>query len=278
MALPFRLSLLCRRSGTLNLKPSWPKSVSHKATPTPSVLHRVVNTVRNDPFIKLSLSLCVLVGGGTLIMELYKKWKKNVAPRVLMLPSGFAHHSINRQSLVSHLQKELQNLQSRCKGVPPLLYISGPPGCGKTELVRQFCNDTNVPKKWLGLKSVPPIVLCVDAATPALLQSSLAEAANSFGVHPASSMEEVFSEILTKLSASQLPWFLIVDNLTRDTAALFEALVNKLKSTNSQQQGAVLITTQYPPERGSHCSICEISRYAVGEFLKGNVAVLGISH
>lgn len=272
MALPFRLSLLCRRSGKLNLNPSWPKRVSHNATPTPSILHRVVNTVRNDPFIKLSLSLCVLVGGGTLIIELYNKWKKTIAPKVLMLPSEFAHHSINRQSLVSHLRKELQNLRSRCESVPPLLYISGPPGCGKTELVRQFCKDTSVSKKWLGLKSLPPMVLCVDATSPVLLQSSLAEAASCLGVHPASNIEELFSGVLTKLSASQLPWFLIVDNLTRDTASLFEALVNKLKNSSYHQQGAMLITTQCPPERGTHWSIFEMSRYDIGRIWEGRPA------
>jgi ATP/maltotriose-dependent transcriptional regulator MalT len=221
------------------------------------MLQRTFSTIRNDPFIKLSLSLCVLVGSGTLVMELYKKWKKNAAPKVMMLPSGFAHYSVDQYSQVSRLQKKLQYLASSRKGALPLLYITGSPGSGKTELVRQFCNNSSVFKKWLGLKSVTPVVLCIDASSPELLQMSLLEAAEQFNVNPASNLEDLFSALLTELSSNKRPWFLVVDNLTRNTAALFEALLNT--SNTNCHQGAVLVTTQLSPSENQ--ATYEISRY-----------------
>ena len=261
MALVFGLSripLLCGVSRRFNMKSVGHRSVSH--TTTPPVLQRIVNMVRNDPFVKVSLSLCVIVGGGTLVMELYKKWKKNAPPKVLLFPSGFAHYSVSRQSMVSHIQKELQQLRSKCNLFSPLLYVTGPPGCGKTEVVRQFCNNATVAKKWFGLKSVTPIVLCLDAGSPTLLQASLAEAASGLGIQPASNLENLFSMVLTGLSSKQSPWFLIVDNLTKDSSSLFESLVNKLTKMDGNNQGAILITSRLPPQGLVH-SVCEVSRY-----------------
>lgn len=269
MALPYGLSLLCRRSGRCTLKqlqPCWRNGASRR-TFTHSMFQKVVKTVQNDPFIKLSLSLCVLVGGGTLVMELYKKWKKSAVPKVLMLPGQFTHHSVNRQSLISHLHKELKNLKSKYKGRPPLLYVTGLPGCGKTELVRQFSSDIAVScKKWLGLKTISPIVLCLDATSPLLLRLSLAEAASQVGVNSASTTEtteDMFSALLTKVSADRLPWLLVVDNLTKDTVAPFEALLSKFETGVGHEQGAVLVTTQIsPPVEGVfHSVICEVPRY-----------------
>lgn len=211
---------------------------------TTGLLQRALKMIQNDPFVKLSLSLCVLIVGGTLVMELYNKLKKNTAPTVFMLPFGFAHHSVKRESLLLQLHARLQKLRSQSKSQVPVLYVTGPPASGKTELIRQFCKHyVDISKKWFGYKSVSPVVMCLDAGSPQLLHLSLIEAASNLGLYQPSTTDDAFSSILLELSTRKLPWLLVVDNLTGDTKSCFQALTTKYLSKSSHGNGAILVTT-----------------------------------
>lgn len=262
----YRLFSVARRCNSMN-RTNFLQSPFKYSTTSTTNFQRGVNFVKNDPFIKISLSLCVLIAGGTFLVEVYKKIKKATPTDVQILPSAFAHHSVKRQSLVAQLHDEVLQLRAKCKDMPPLLYITGPPGSGKTELVRQFCSSyVSRSKKWMGWKYIAPRVLSVDAASPELLHTSLAEVASSLGLqHTSDKIEELFSSVICELSSSQLPWLLVVDDLTRDTSSCFESLVRKYLSGKDQchRKGALLITTQIP-EAGStlvHSSSYSMERY-----------------
>lgn len=210
---------------------------------TKSVLQRVVKSIQNDPFVKVSLSLCALIIGGSLVVELYKKVKRSTTPMVAILPPTFAHHSVKRESLLRCIHHKLQKLRSN-KEMPTVLYVTGPPGCGKTELVHQFCTYyASVSRKWFGLKAAPYTVISVDATSPQLLCFSLAEVAINLGVPQNSNIEELFSAILSKVTSSHLPWLLVVDNLTKHTNSCFQRLITNYLSRPTPH-GAVLVTTR----------------------------------
>lgn len=221
---------------------------------TGNLLQRAIKSVKNDPFIKLSLSLCALVVGGTVFMELYKKLKKNIGSTIAIYPPGFGHHSIRRESFLLVLHEQLNKLNSMHPEVPAMFYITGPRGCGKTELVRQFCKNYNV-KKWFGLKTIPPTVVSFDATSSQLLKMSIEEVAYNLGIPQKSSPDDMLSLILAKLSSDHLPWLLVVDNLTKDANSLFRTLVNRCLSKTSLSQGSVLVTTQCSDLAVDECSL-----------------------
>ena len=241
------VSLLLRKKSTLMKPPSHGRL--HFSTA--STFERVANTVKNDPFVKLSLSLCALIVGGTLVMELYNRLKKNSSPTVLMLPPRFAHYSVKRESLLTDLRNKVRKHSS--KQTPPILYVIGPPGSGKTELIWQFCEEYG-PRKWLGLKSVPAVVVCLDATSPEALQLSLSEAANRLGLQPASSTQAAFSAVLSWLASNRLPWLLVIDHLTENTQSCLKDVLTKCvpECVSSKSAGAVVITTSLPMPSSPH--------------------------
>lgn len=245
------LSLSLRRK-RLSFKLS-PSHVNNAGFSTASYFQRLASAVRNDPFVKLSASLCALIVGGTLVMELYNRLKRKNSPNVFMLPPVFGHHSIRRESLLAELHKKI--LKDMSNGLPPILYVTGSPGSGKTELIRQFSNEYGL-KKWLGLRSVPAVVVTVEATSLKTLQLSLCEATNRLGLQPSSSSESMFSAVLSRLVSNNVPWLLVLDHVTETTHSVLDTLLKKcaLECSPSRTSGAVLITTSLPiPE--SKCTL-----------------------
>ena len=228
---------------------------------TASFFHRLTSSVRNDPFVKLSVSLCALIAGGTLVMELYNRLKKKSSPSVHMLPPGFGHHSVRRESVLAELHNKI--LKDKSKELPPVVYVTGSPGSGKTEVIRQFSNEYGR-KKWLGLRSVPAVVITIEATSQKTLQLSLHEATNRLGLQPSSSSESMLLAILSQLISKDLPWLLVFDNLTETTEFFLENLLEKcsLECLPSQSSGAVLITTSIPL-RHNKCTLQVPQRFDV---------------
>lgn len=211
---------------------------------------KLVQTLKNDPFIKLSLSLCVIVLGGTLVIELHNKFKKKTSHAVCLLPPTFAHQAVKRSSLLGQLGDELQKVRDEKHSGCPVLYITGPAGCGKTQLLHQYCDQyvRSHQYKWLGLKRVSPVVLYLDAASPDILASSLTEAVKQIGLKDALSLDENVSALVSSLNLKQVPWLLVVDNLTEKTKmeppfTLLAEHVATLDS-DSNKEGSVLVASQ----------------------------------
>ena len=151
-----------------------------------------------------------------------------------------------------------------------MVYVVGPSGTGKTELVcqygRQFIEQTlNFTHRFRVAK---PAVLYLDGSSPHLLYLSLREAALSLGVGEESLQAkphegETWSEmrmlagaLREKLARNKVPWLIIVDNLTsateRDAAAIFQT--GELEW--DWGLGHVVATTQGAvPERGRECVV-----------------------
>jgi len=207
----------------------------------------MIASVRNDPFVKLSLSLCAIVIGGTLITELYKKLKKDKITPLLMLPPKIAHHSVRRMDKILEVHQKLQTLKLQVKEVPVLFYITGPPGSGKTELVSQVCNYyVNPPKKWYQFGRRYCTVLTLNATSLQHFLLSLVEVADCLGIsYKSNNIDELFPAVLSKINSSQLPWLLVVDNLTEATNSCFHSMMAKCK-LNQTAYGAIVVTTQSP--------------------------------
>ena len=213
---------------------------------------KVVQTLKNDPFIKLSLSLCVIVLGGTLAFELYNKFKKKKTCSICLLPPTFSHHSIKRTALLGQLEDKLHEVRAKNNG-RSVLYVTGPTGCGKTQLLYQYCNQfiASHQFKWFGLKRVSPVVLYLDGTSPDTLTLSLTEAAKEMGVGGVLPPEDNFSTIMSNLALKQVPWLLVVDNLTEKTkktpsfTLLAKYMLNSALGTPCK--GTVIVASQDLP-------------------------------
>ena len=261
-----------RKHQLLNKRCLFQSKVHFQDVSKPSVLEKGMRIVRNDPFIKFSLSLCAIVIGATVGMELYKKKKKTAAPSVSMLVPSCAHHTIKRDSLILQLQDKIEESRLCHKGTCPVVYVTGSEGSGKTQLVGQFSDHYAASHyKWFGLKAVLPTVLYLDIGSPELMELSLIEAAHSLGLQQVqtSGSESLFSAVISKLASTQLPWLLVMDNLTEKTEFVFHSLVGKYLD-DSCALGTILVTSRKP--RHGDSSLPVSSRYLV-TFLKNYTAV-----
>ena len=218
-------------------------SIQFQVVSNSSIFQKVVKQIQNDPFVKLSLSFCALLIGGTLIIELYSKLKKAPKSNVLLYPQRFSHHPITRKSLILQLQDKLKELHLQCKDISPVLYIIGPPGCGKTELVYQYIDHYVKELSHKRIKAVSPTVFTVNATSSQQLRLSLAEVAHCLGLKHVSADEDMFSAIISELGSTGLPWLLVVDNLTKEADSFFRSISKCLSvSTDSSTLGTVLVT------------------------------------
>lgn len=222
---------------------------------------KVVQTLKNDPFIKLSVSLCVIVLGATLVIELHNKFKKKTLPVICLLPPKFSHHAIRRTSLLGQLEDKLQEVRRKSSDCP-VVYVTGPAGCGKTQFLYQYCDQymKSHQYKWLGLKRVYPVVLYLDATSPQTLTSSLTGAVTEMGLGHVQPLEDNVSSIMSNLAQKQVPWLLVVDNLTEATMKTpsFSLLAEHMSTSadvGSTSEGTVLVASQDLPTDGESISI-----------------------
>ena len=215
---------------------------------------KIYQTLRNDPFIKLSISLCVIVLGGTLALELNNKFRKKSSRVIGLLPPTFAHHAVKRVSLLKQLEDQLQDLRRRSSGGCPVLYVSGPAGSGKTQLLRQFCDEYLRLHQytWMGLKQLSPVVLYLDATSNLTMASCLTEAVKEMGLGNPLAPENNISAIMSSLALQQVPWLLVVDNVTEETKnkACFTQLAEHISALNEAggvSDGTVLMAGQGLP-------------------------------
>ena len=226
-----------------------------------NIFQRARQYVRDNPYTKFSLTLCAIVLGLSVAIELVKKYKKKKPPSIVGSLPTVGHYTIQRSSEVGSISGKLKSLDgSNHRGVP-LVFVTGPSGVGKTEVVSQYVKlYTASCTKWFGLKSVQPIVLFINGRNKSTLDLSLRDAAVSLGLNEAEFDREeqrqqsplsVLSLIHSKLVEKNLPWLIVVDGLDKeslvsDLSSVVGSLPCPSSSTSSDWSsptGGVVITT-----------------------------------
>ena len=130
------------------------------------------------------------------------------------------------------------------------VYVKGPPGCGKTQLVRQFGKEYMKVSAGCGGQSPRRIVATLDARTPESLLESYKELHQKLEMSKESEeraslnerIKTYSNEIKNHLCKSSTVWLLIIDNLTVNDP-LREFLPTP-EENSPWGEGLVLVTTQ----------------------------------
>lgn len=226
-----------------------------EAPPTASArlnpFQRVLKYIRDNPYTTFSLTVCAIVLGLSIAVELGKKYKRKKPLSIVGSLPAVGHYMVQRSSEVNEIIDKLKSLKNQ--GGSPLIYVTGSSGLGKTELVTQYIKVfTETCTKWFGLKTVQPVVLFVNGKNKTTFDTSLREVAVSLGVREGDFESErtLFSQIHAKLSEGKLPWLIVVDALDDNLISEFQSVVSCL-SQPSDRTCAVIVTTtstQVPQE------------------------------
>lgn len=220
-----------------------------------TLFQRVQKYIRDNPYTKFSLTLCAIVLGLSIAVEVGKKFKRKKPLNVVGSLPAVGHYTVQRSSQVADITKKLKSLRKEKRF--PLVYVTGPPGIGKSEVVRQYVKVfTQSCSKWLGLKSVQPVVLFINGKDKMMFDLSLGEVAASLGLQDGGSEsdESLLSQVHSKLIESKLPWLIVVDglddSLLSDFASSVAALPQHVADWKSPT-GAIVATatsSQVPQE------------------------------
>lgn len=227
-----------------------------------SLFQRVRKYIRDNPYTKFSLTLCAIVLGLSIAVELGKKYKKKKPPNIVGTLPSVRHFTIQREIEVAEIDGKLKSL--RKKGEFPVVYLTGSPGSGKSQLVSQYIKVfTASCYKWFGLKSVQPVVLYISGKNRVTFDLSLKETALSLGLNEAefdSSYSTIFPNIFSRLKESKLPWLVVVDGLSGSLLSELTALIESMSHNsdgNSLAGGVVVTTTTRHVPQENHIAINE---------------------
>ena len=258
----YRTNISCVNNGhTVRFYVKTPPTTTPINSSQLNIFQRAQKYVRDNPYTKFSLTLCAIVLGLSVAIELVKKYKKKKPPSIVGSLPTVGHYSIQRSSEVGSISGKLKLLDgSNHRGVP-LIFVTGPSGVGKTEIVSQYVKlYTALCTKWFGLKSVQPIVLFINGRNKLTFDLSLRDAAVSLGLNEAEFDREdqlqqsslpILSQIHSKLVEKKLPWLIVVDGLDEESLVSdLSSVVGSLPCPSSSASsdwssptGGVVITT-----------------------------------
>ena len=283
----------CNKISAINYCPircytQTPPTNTHTNPSQLNIFRRAQQYVRDNPYTKFSLTLCAIVLGLSVAIELVKKYKKKKPPSIVGSLPTVGHCTIQRSSEVDSISSKIKALdRGNHRGVP-LVFVTGPSGVGKTELVSQYVTlYTASCTKWFGLKSVQPVVLFINGRNKSTFELTLRDAAISLGLNEAQFDKEqqqsppllpLFSQIHSRLVERKLPWLIVVDgldneHLVSDLTSIVGNLPHPSSSTWSDWSsptGGVVITTAASTPQVPRENILAVKERLVSGTLRGD--------
>ncbi len=192
---------------------------------------------------------------------------KKFLPSVEILPGKPFHVTQRRGIEIQKIQDSFRELRiSATVSTVTAVYVKGPPGCGKTQLARQFGKEFIEKYEGNG-EEFPRIVATLHAQTPESLLESYKELHEKLEIPKAheerGSVRERIkgyaNDIKNHLRESSSLWLLIVDNLTvNDPLREFWPTPEQ---ESSWGEGLVLVTTQdseLAPRSHAHAKVISL--------------------
>ena len=163
-----------------------------------------------------------------------------------------SHHIIRRSNDVTRILKKLEELHNASKGAISTIYLSGIPGCGKTQIARQLGEE--VFNKWSHKNDGLIFVATLSAETLDSLAASYSSLARHLGIteYILTSLEtstkgdprykiQYLKQVIYPKTKQFSNWLIIADNVVD-----LSSICGDLPPTGSEEwgHGQVLITTQ----------------------------------
>ena len=168
------------------------------------------------------------------------------------LPFKPSHQIVKRTNDVSRILTQMQKLEDGCKGVVSTIYLSGSPGCGKSQIARQIgqeffrtSSDESNGQTFVATVNAETLETLVDsyitlAKQLGVTEYTLTQLATSKDSSPKETIHHLKSLIFPKMRQF-FKWLIIADNVED-----LSMVLGYLPQTASEEcgHGQILITTQ----------------------------------
>ena len=177
-----------------------------------------------------------------------------------ILPSEPMHKVVYRSAYIHEINRDLENLHNDNDGKLTYFYISGNPGCGKSQLARQVCEDVSNSEK---LETERTFVMTLEGTTLDTLFRTYKEfcyflKCNENAIENIASSSKPndlkikdFRSLISTRIRNWKRWWIIVDNV--ENLMEISPLLPQIKDS-VWDNGQIIITTQntdcVPPDNG----------------------------
>jgi len=229
----------CTLHQQAHLPPKVRQPMSITSTQQKSMLTKVRSYLDKDPFIRVSLVFVGAVFAISLLIEAYLKLQKRnkdakLQSRAIFPPkpsSAVTHRTV----MVSHLAQLLKDQENH--SLPSAVFVTGPAGSGKTELLRQHAVRFSLCHRGKSTEKKPNVIV-LNAKSLDSLELSLLHGLHVLGI-PYLHVAELFTSsaranrgvkcqkflnlLVNEMSSCAQPCLLIIDDVAEKTMPCYES-------------------------------------------------------